>query len=142
MVCIDVNFFPDKKRGIRCSSARIPPQCRDDTVCCVSATAAAAAAGWLWMGGQPECNDEMEKFQRSEHSHAEGNWRSRHQRTPHDMLSIRRRRQRERTTKFDYVWLLTKRQLQRYRNEILFRRLQGGKMERWRRRRQRPGEFF
>lgn len=29
--------------------------------------------------GRLECNDEMEKFQRSEHSHAEGNWRVCHQ---------------------------------------------------------------
>lgn len=43
--------------------------------------------------GQLECNDEMEKFQRSEHSHAEGNWRFCHQRTLHDMLSIPRHRE-------------------------------------------------
>lgn len=67
-----MNLFPDKTRN-SLQLGRIPPRCTDDTVCC--AATAAAAAGWLLDGGSLSVMMKWEKFQRSEHSHAEGNWR-------------------------------------------------------------------
>lgn len=69
--------------------------------------------------GQLECNDEMEKFQCSEHLRAEGNWRFCHQRTLHDMLSIPRH-----TETAHKVWLcllLTKCLKSARKNKILFK---------------------
>lgn len=108
-----MSLFPDKTRN-SLQLGRIPPRCTDDTVCC-----AAAAAGWLWMEvgggkglvgrGQLECSDEMEKFQRSEHLHAEGNWRLPPKNSAR--YAFNSTPQRDRATKFRLCSPLTKRLL-------------------------------
>lgn len=61
-----MNLFPDKTRNLL-ELGRPPCGAR------MTRSAVLLLVGFRW--GQLECNDEMEKFQCSEHSHAEGNWR-------------------------------------------------------------------
>lgn len=70
VVCIDMNLFPRQNEEFT-AAWKGPP-------CGARMTWSAVLLLPLLVGfrrGQLECNNEMEKFQRSEHLHADGNWR-------------------------------------------------------------------